>query len=162
MVEFITWFATGFGLGYSPILPGTAGALPGLLLVWFVTRQSRRTQWVLTIILMVVAVPICDIASDALGGKDNPKIVADEFMTLPAAVIGQSIARQPLVLGGVFVVSRVFDGLKPAPVRQAEAIDGGLGIVLDDLAANIYVWLLLFISYRCYRRFRRDSGAELR
>src|SRR5687768_1716276 len=132
MSDFITWVATGFGLGQFPLFPGTFGALPGIVLAWLILRQSQRVQLFTAAGLIVLAVPLCDIASHTLGGKDDSRIVADEFLTFPAAVAGQAIARQPLVLIGAFFASRVLDGLKPPPAAQMESIAGGLGIVLDD------------------------------
>lgn len=160
MSDLITWFAMGFGLGQSPVLPGTVGALPGILLAWLMLRRSRRVQLFMTAGLILLAVPLCDIASHSLGGKDNPQIVADEFLTFPVAVAGQAIARKPFVLAGAFLVSRVLDGIKPPPAAQSENIPGGLGIVLDDAIANLYTWLLLLGSYAFYRRWRHSKGSS--
>lgn len=143
MSEDITWFAMGFGLGESPVLPGTVGAIPGVLLAWLILRWSRWIQLFATVCLIILAVPVCDIASRTLEGMDDKRIVADEFLGFPVAVTGHAIARKPLVLGVAFLISRILDGLKPPPAAQAESIPGGLGIVLDDLAANLYTWLLL-------------------
>lgn len=153
MNDIITWFAMGFGLGQSPVVPGTLGALPGILLAWLLLRRRRRLQPFMSAGLILLAVPLCDVASHSLGGKDDPRIVADEFLTFPVAVAGHAIARKPLVLFGAFVVSRVLDGLKPPPVAQSESVPGGLGIVLDDVLANLYTWLLL-AGYAGYRRWR--------
>ncbi len=155
MESIITAFATGFGLGYSPWLPGTIGALPGLLLAWVILRQSRRRQVLSVLFLIVLAVPVCHITSNTLGGKDDSRIVADEFLLFPAAVALQSAARHPAVLLGTFAVSRVMDGLKPPPAAQAEGFAGGLGIVLDDLIANIYLWLLLAAGIAGQRRISK-------
>lgn len=155
METIITAFATGFGLGLSPWLPGTVGALPGLLLAWVIVRQSRRRQILSVVFLILLAVPVCHIASNTLGGKDDARIVADEFLLFPAAVVLQPAARHPAVLLGTFAVSRVMDGLKPPPAAQAEGFAGGVGIVLDDLIANIYVWLLLAAGVAIYRRVRQ-------
>lgn len=152
MNEWITEFAMAFGLGQLPGLPGTMGALPGLLIAWLVLRYSRAVQVAIVVALVILAVPVSHVASERLGGKDNSQIVADEFMIFPVAVMGQSVARQPLVLAGTFAVSRVMDGLKPPPARQLEGAAGAAGIVADDLVANLYVWLLLAGGYALYRR----------
>ncbi|GHC31869.1 phosphatidylglycerophosphatase A family protein [Aidingimonas halophila] len=152
MTDFITALATGFGLGQSPILPGTVGALPGLLLAWWVLRHSRRLHYLIAGSLLVIAVPICHIASDTLGGKDDSRIVADEFMAFPAAVAGQLATRHPAVMGGTFALSRIADGIKPPPAAQLEHVAGGLGIVLDDLVANLYVWLIIAVGLALWRR----------
>jgi phosphatidylglycerophosphatase A len=46
-----------------------------------------------------------------------------------------------LTLGLGFILFRVFDILKPYPIKQAEKLRGGLGIVMDDLVAGIYAHL---------------------
>lgn len=155
MNQWITEFAMAFGLGQMPWLPGTLGALPGLLLAWLMLRYRRRVQVLIAVALVILAVPVCHIASERLGGKDNSQIVADEYLVFPLAVVGQTIARKPLVLAGTFAVSRVMDGIKPPPARQLEGAAGAVGIVADDLIANLYVWLLLAGGYGFYRH-RKD------
>ncbi|WP_097067387.1 phosphatidylglycerophosphatase A family protein [Nitrosovibrio sp. Nv4] len=152
MSDFITGLATGFGLGQLPLFPGTFGALPGIVLAWLILRQSRRVQLFMSAGLIILAVSLC--ASHTMGGKDDSRIVADEFLTFPAAVAGQAIARHPPMLIGAFFTSRVLDGLKPPPTAQMESVAGGLGIVLDDVATNLYTWLLLTATYAIYRRLR--------
>ncbi|MGM0769164.1 MAG: phosphatidylglycerophosphatase A family protein [Pseudomonadota bacterium] len=157
MEHYITAFATGFGLGNAPWLPGTAGALPGLFIAWILAHQRQWVQISAVLALVAVAIPVCDIASSTLGGKDDSRIIADEFLLFPAAVVAHRIVRNPLVLLGAFAASRALDGLKPPPAAQLEGTAGGVGIVLDDLVANLYLWLILaaivaFIRYRIQRR----------
>ena len=78
------------------------------------------------------------------GRKDPQFVVVDE-------VLGQWLA-----LGGAlrlnwrsflfaFMLFRVFDILKPPPIRLIEQIPGGAGIVLDDMMAGVYAALVLFL-----------------
>ncbi|WP_148254285.1 phosphatidylglycerophosphatase A family protein [Aidingimonas lacisalsi] len=154
MTDIITWLATGFGLGNTSLLPGTLGALPGLLIAWWMLRYSRRVQWLTATALLIVAIPICHTASETLGGKDDSRIVADEFMAFPVVLAGQSAARQPVVMVGAFALSRVLDGLKPPPAARLENVAGGVGIVLDDLSANLYAWLIVATGLALWRRRR--------
>lgn len=162
MSEGITWFAMGFGLGESPVLPGTVGAMPGVLLAWLILRWPWWIQLFAAVCLIILAVPVCDIASRTLEDMDDKRIVADEFLGFPVAVTGHAIASKPLVLGAAFLISRILDGLKPPPAAQAESIPGGLGIVLDDLAANLYTWLLLAGITWIYHRWERTKAARRR
>lgn len=146
------WLASGFGLGYAPLAPGTAGSLLGLPIAWWLLGHSRKVQLSVVALMLIVAVPICHQASDTLGGKDDGRIVADEYLAFPVAVLGQSAARQPLVMAGVFVTYRVLDATKPPPIAQLEVIEGGPGIVLDDTLAATYTWLLLAGSLTLWRR----------
>jgi len=50
------------------------------------------------------------------------------------------------ILVAGFVVFRVFDVVKPTPVRQLESLPGGWGIVADDVAAGVYGNLVLRVG----------------
>lgn len=145
--------ATGFGLGRAPVASGTFGALLGLPLALAFTALCGRLYWQIGIALLLtlLAVPICDAAEKMLGRKDDGRIVADEYLTLPIVVIGLPIldmmrAGRVLpalaLLGTAFVISRICDILKPSPARQLQRVRGGWGIVLDDVFACLYAMIL--------------------
>ncbi|MDD5705984.1 MAG: phosphatidylglycerophosphatase A [Kiritimatiellae bacterium] len=146
--------ATGFGLGNAPIASGTFGALLGLPLALGFSALYDRVWWqaAIALLLTLLAVPVCDAAERYYGRKDDGRIVADEFLTLPIVVIGLPILRMIrqdgrvvegfLLLGTAFVISRVCDICKPTPARQSQRIKGGWGIVLDDFFASLYALIL--------------------
>jgi phosphatidylglycerophosphatase A len=144
--------ATGFGLGWLPWAPGTFGSLIGLPLAWWLLGYPLWRQVLIMAVLLAVAVPLCHWASLWLGGGDAPQIVADEYLAFPIAVIGLAMARCPWVIGVAFVIYRLFDVTKPPPINHIEAIGGGLGIVLDDVMAAIYAWIVLAIGIALWRR----------
>ena len=58
-------------------------------------------------------------------------------------VAGQLVAllfvpHMPLYYASAFILFRIFDILKPFPIRRLEKIGGGLGIMVDDIAAGFY------------------------
>ena len=131
------WLATGLGLGYSPIAPGTVGSLWGLLIVVYVNSSFGVVgQVVVGLILTAVAIPLCDIAEKALGSKDPHPIVADEYLTFSLCMIGLPL--KLWVIGMAFVVNRIFDIVKPPPARGLQNLPGGLGIVIDDFLSCLY------------------------
>ena len=147
--------ATGFGLGRAPVASGTFGALLGLPLALGLTVLHRHLGWQIAICaaLSLLAVPVCDAAERFFGEKDDGRIVADEYLTLPICVIGLPIAEMLrggqvmqglILLGTAFVLSRVCDILKPTPARQLQRVRGGLGIVLDDVFASFYALILTY------------------
>ncbi len=96
----------------------------------------------LTVAGFVLGVWICDRAARDLGVHDHPAIVWDEvigyFVTMIAAPPGW------LWIAVGFVLFRLFDILKPWPIRQADQqVGGGFGIMFDDLLAAGYAWLCL-------------------
>ncbi|RUR29565.1 phosphatidylglycerophosphatase A [Vreelandella andesensis] len=148
------WIATGFGLGLAPMAPGTFGSLLGIPLAWWLLSKSTRLQAVVTGVLIIAAVPICHIASLHFAGADHGSIVADEYVAFPLAVLGLTAARHPLVMALAFGVYRFFDGLKPPPIHLAEYVQGGFGIVLDDVIAALVTWVVMALVLKFWQRRR--------
>lgn len=139
--------ATGFGLGLSPVASGTFGTLLGipLTIALFSWQTDLVIQIVIAVVLSAIAVPICDKAEKALGGKkDDGRIVADEYMTFPIVMIGLPLTWQMLLIG--FITHRFFDIIKLPPANGLQRLPGGLGITIDDVFSSIYAlganWLI--------------------
>lgn len=134
-------FATVFGIGYSPFAPGTAGTLVGLIL-YYLLRPEPSVQLCLLAGFLAVGTVSAHYAEKAFGRKDSGQIVIDEVAGYAVSVLFLPMTTGYLLAG--FVLFRVFDIIKPPPVRQIErALPGGLGVVMDDVAAGIYANLLL-------------------
>jgi phosphatidylglycerophosphatase A len=144
--QIAVFIATGFGLGRSPFAPGTVGTLPGLLIVAAVWPMGLAWQLAAAVLLPLLAVPVCDMAERQFGTKDDRRIVADEYLTFPIAMIALPLT--PWVVAVAFVSSRVFDIVKPPPARGLQRLHGGLGIVIDDVLASLYSLAFNHIVYR--------------
>lgn len=140
--------ATGLGLGYSSVAPGTAGTLWGVLLAWFINTRTDSVwvQAAIAAVLSLAAIPICDVGEKEIGTKDPHRVVADEYLTFPICMIG--LPPTPLMLAVAFVSNRFFDIVKLPPANQLQRLPGGLGITIDDVFAALYslvfnhaVWL---------------------
>lgn len=140
--------AFGFGSGLVPRLPGTAGTVLALaiylLLAQFLSQEVILAITALTFILGAWA------ASDtekSLTRADYGGIVIDEIVAfwLVAVFIPQS----PWWFASAFVLFRLFDILKPWPIRFFDRhIPGGFGIMFDDLLAASYTLLTIEIGVR--------------
>ena len=155
MKKIIVLIASGFGLGLSPWASGTVGSLPGLVIVLLVAPLSLPWQTLLAVGLALAAIPVCSVAENYYGKKDDHRIVADEYMTFPICVLGLPWLAHPWLLGVAFVTNRILDIVKPPPARQAQALPGGFGIVLDDVASSLYalalnhvIWLVAKLMFR--------------
>ena len=127
----------GFGAGLSPIAPGTAGTLVAVPL--YLALAQLAWPWYLAIVVIGFAAGIwlCGYTSKTLGEHDHGGIVWDEIVGFWITMIAVPPTWQWILLG--FVLFRVFDILKPWPVRIADRrIPGGLGIMFDDLLAGLY------------------------
>jgi phosphatidylglycerophosphatase A len=139
--------ATGFGFGYSPIAPGTVGALVGIPLV-VAGSWLPAPYWQLPglVLLFFVAVWTAAKSIEFFGTKDPKPCVIDEIVSLPITFVGTPL--DPVTLAVGFVLNRVLDIIKPPPARQFERLPGGWGIVADDVASGIYANLLLQLFYK--------------
>ena len=157
----LLWAGQGLGAGRLPGAPGTWGSLPGVFALW--SLSALQTPWLaatLGWLATLAAVPVCGCAERILKRTDPPSIVLDEIVGLVSGVPLGVAAVQSLRTGhvvipfqnwpvdgwpgwlAVFVTFRIFDIMKPPPVRQLQALHGGWGIVIDDVAAGVYSGML--------------------
>ncbi|MDR5860726.1 phosphatidylglycerophosphatase A [Halomonas eurihalina] len=151
--------ATGLGLGWLPWAPGTFGSLLGIPLAWWLLGRPLPLQFITLVLLLAIGVPLCHWASISLGGGDASAIVADEILAFPIVLLGLAGARRPWMIGAAFALYRLFDITKLPPIGHIEAIGGGLGIMLDDVVAALYAWLVLAVAIALWRRHARNDHA---
>jgi phosphatidylglycerophosphatase A len=142
-------FATWFGCGHFPKGPGTAGSL-GALLVALPLVYAGLPSWGFLLLSLVLLYPgIAASSSVAIrsGLKDPQIVVIDEVLGQWITLAGASVLNWKSFLLA-FVLFRLFDILKPPPIRRLERIPGGAGIVLDDILAGVYGAIVLAIAGR--------------
>jgi phosphatidylglycerophosphatase A len=138
--------ASGFGSGYAPKAPGTAGSLVALALGWGLLHWS---PWaLLAAILLACAGGWWAVA--VAGGQDDPGwVVIDEFA-------GQWIALLPLAqpspsgLLAAFVLFRLLDITKPGPIGWADRQHGALGVMADDVIAGGIAAGVLWVASKVF------------
>jgi len=134
----VHFIAFGFGAGLAPRAPGTFGSLVGLVAAWWLFELPL--PWRIALVLAVIGfgIWVCGESARRLDRHDDQRIVFDEI----AGVLLTSLAvveRTWLALALVFVFFRIFDILKPWPIRDVDhSLRGGLGIMLDDLIAALF------------------------
>jgi phosphatidylglycerophosphatase A len=130
------WLAFGFGAGLSPWAPGTMGTLVAVPLYLALAPLPVPVYLGVVLLLSLVGIWVCGRTARDLGTDDPSVIVWDEIagflLTMTAAPPGWE-----WILAG-FLLFRAFDILKPWPVRELDRrVHGGLGVMLDDLAAGV-------------------------
>ena len=133
--------AFGFGSGLVPRAPGTAGSLLGLVAAWWLVELPLVVRLGVVAGVIALGVFVCGASARRLGRHDDQRIVFDEIagVLLTAAIVDE---KSFAALGLVFVFFRLFDIVKPWPIRDVDhRLGGGLGIMLDDLIAALYAAL---------------------
>lgn len=143
-----------FGLGRLPIAPGTWGSIPPVLvfvLLYYLNASILATSMVIAVLALIASVVCVKFAPDviALTGRDDPgEVVADEFagqavtfLMITAVCFGPIFVTA--MLG--FILFRLFDIIKPWPIRRLEKLPSGWGILADDLLAGVYAGIVLLL-----------------
>lgn len=142
--------ATGFGSGYAPVAPGTAGALIACGILWVLQLVMpeqfsggwEQAHWLLllTFVFFLLGIKSAgEVEKD--WGHDASRVVVDEMVGVWIAMLGVPFTWPNLLLA--FVLFRVFDIWKPLGIRKLERLSGGWGVMMDDVLAGVYAAILL-------------------
>ena len=138
----VHFLAFGFGTGLAPFAPGTFGSIPGLILFWLTLDFGLYVQLGIAVTIALAGIWICGESARRIGVHDHGGIVWDEIVGMYITLLVAPVTVTGFVLA--FVLFRIMDIVKPWPIRDLDhSIHGGLGIMLDDLAAALYAALLL-------------------
>ena len=139
-----TQLATMFGIGRLPYAPGTAASLVAALAAWPIAIAFGH--WVLLglgLAVSLAAIPIAGAYARECGRDDPSECVIDELagQWIALAFVPPTLAS--FALG--FAFFRYLDIRKLWPVSQAEKLNGGLGIVADDVVAGLMAGLFVLV-----------------
>ena len=143
--------AFGFGAGLVPVAPGTWGTLLAVPLYWLMAPwftaagEVQPSFLVLVGGLFALGIWACERTGRAIGVPDHRGMVWDETVAfllvlffVPADLVWQATA---------FLVFRLFDILKPPPIRYYElTFKNGFGVMLDDLVAAFYTLIVFAVA----------------
>lgn len=141
--------ATGFGSGYCPVAPGTAGALLATV-IWlaYTLFLPPTTCIVLTVVLTLLFTVLGVWATNKVipfWGEDPRRVVVDEMVGVWIPLIAAPASNLWYALAS-FVLFRFFDIAKPLGVRQMERFPGGIGVMADDILAGIYSLFIIICA----------------
>ncbi len=131
--------ATWFGSGYAPFAPGTFGSLFALPIGWALANEGGLVALAIaTVVVFLIGIWAANAYMAQAGEHDPGPVVIDE-------VAGQWLTMLPMAamltwqgLLVAFILFRVFDIWKPWPISWADKnIEGGLGVMVDDIMAGI-------------------------
>ena len=144
--------ATLGGIGMVPIAPGTFGSIAAWLIFVYLSHFiSMINMIILTILLCILSIWICNQASKNLENKDHKSIVIDEFVgiwiaLLPVLFVANSQFERTVYALAALIFFRLFDILKPFPISYFDKnYKNGFGIVIDDVISGLIAIIPSFI-----------------
>ena len=144
--------ATAGGAGFSPVAPGTAGSVVGVAIYLLIEAMHAGAYYPHAIIFLFVVGIWASSRVEHLWGHDAQRIVIDEvvgqMITFGIAAGRYQLSAFYIFLG--FGLFRLFDIVKPFPIRHLERLNGGLGVVADDVGAGLYALAVLTLIRRIF------------
>jgi phosphatidylglycerophosphatase A len=142
------FIALGFGAGLAPFAPGTFGTLVAIPIALLLDRYAGTAGFAAAILLLfAVGAWASAVTGRALGVPDHGSIVIDEVVAFLLVLFFAGLT--PLRIALAFALFRLFDIVKPPPIRQLDAsMKNGVGVMLDDLLAAGYALLVLAVAAR--------------
>lgn len=152
---FHNFIATGFGSGYSPIAPGTAGALLAMLIWWgYSLLFSHCISIPVLTFIVIVVFTFAGVWSSSVvekyWGEDPSRVVVDEMVGTWIALLAVPEGAHWGYMLAAFVLFRFFDIVKPLGVRKMESLLSGFGIMADDILAGIYGFIVIYLYRLCF------------
>lgn len=152
---FHNFIATGFGSGYSPIAPGTAGALLAMLIWWgYSLLFSHCISIPVLTFIVIVVFTFAGVWSSSVvekyWGEDPLRVVVDEMVGTWIALLAVPEGAHWGYMLAAFVLFRFFDIVKPLGVRKMESLPSGFGIMADDILAGIYGFIVIYLYRLCF------------
>ncbi|MBF0495279.1 MAG: phosphatidylglycerophosphatase A [Deltaproteobacteria bacterium] len=141
--------ASGAYSGLSPFAPGTVGTAAAIPLYLILANLSKASYLISTLVVIIVGIWVAGRGEKISETKDPSWIVIDEIagFLVTMAFVPFTFSKPWTIVAG-FLLFRFFDIVKPYPVRLIERrMPGGLGIVLDDVAAGIYANIFLHLLW---------------
>ncbi|MFH0762715.1 MAG: phosphatidylglycerophosphatase A [Candidatus Omnitrophota bacterium] len=142
-VKTITTF---FGVGYLPFVPGTFGSLAGLF-VFCLIKDNAFIYALSIVVLLILGLSVSGAAERIFKKKDASCIVIDEVCGMLLSLAFLPYYNIKVVFIG-FIIFRILDSLKPEPAGRLQGLQGGLGVVADDIIAGLYTNIVLQAALR--------------
>lgn len=153
-VDRLRWcLITSFGLGLSPVAPGTVGTLGGVALgvglqaIW---PEHAVLAWsIAAAVLFVFGCTQSAFVARTWPKEDPGQFVLDEVVGYLVTMIVYVLLRgtpDAFAHMAAFFAFRVFDVLKIQPARKLEDLPGAWGIMADDQMAGVYAGLAMWLT----------------
>ena len=149
MNKIISIFTTLFGIGYSPIAPGTIGSIFSIVFLYFLIKfVSYSFLVIIFLIILFTSLKLIEKYSNLLKSHDSSTIVIDEFLGIFLIILFYDYLKFTndfIMFLLVLILFRFFDILKIFPINWVDKnIKNSFGVVLDDLLAGVYSIIVLY------------------
>lgn len=134
------FLGSGFYTGYIPFASGSFGSLAGLLIYLIPGFENLFIIIPSILIFSLLGIKIGN-KFELVYGKDPKECTIDEVVGMWISLLFLPKEWEFLVIS--FIVWRLMDIIKPFPANKLELLQGGMGIMLDDIVAGLYTAIIM-------------------
>jgi len=136
------FFGSGFYTGYSPFASGTVGSFAALLIYYIPGFENLYIILPATFVFFLYGVYVGN-KFEKIYGKDPSQCTIDEVVGTWISLI--LLPKTILFSLTTFFIWRILDIIKPQPAKRMEKLQGGWGIMLDDVVSGIYALFIMHL-----------------
>lgn len=133
---------TGFYTGYIPFAPGTFGSIAALLIYYIPGFENPFILLPAIFIFIFYGIYVGN-KLEKIYGKDPSQCTIDEMVGMWISLL--FLPKKIIISIFAFLIWRALDIIKPFPARNLEKLNGGLGIMIDDIVSAVYSLIILHI-----------------
>jgi phosphatidylglycerophosphatase A len=133
---------SGFYSGYFPVASGTVGSLTALIIYFIPGFEQWFIIVPLTLIFAAYGIYV-GTKFEIVYGKDPAECTIDEIVGMWISLI--ALPKTILIAIGAFLLWRILDIIKPPPARNLERLEGGIGIMIDDVISGLYTLIIMHL-----------------
>jgi phosphatidylglycerophosphatase A len=139
---FEKFIGSAFYTGYFPVASGTVGSLAAIIIYLIPGFEKLIIIIPTTIAFMLYGIYV-GTKFEAEYGKDPAQCTVDEVVGTWISLI--ALPKTTWIITAAFFLWRILDIVKPSPARNLEKLDGGLGIMIDDVISGIYTLIIMHL-----------------
>jgi phosphatidylglycerophosphatase A len=139
---FEKFIGSGFYSGYFPVASGTIGSFAAIVIYLIPGFENLSIVIPATIILMAYGIYV-GTKFEAQYGKDPSECTVDEVVGTWISLL--ALPKTLWVIVATFFLWRILDIIKPPPARNLERLNGGLGIMIDDVISGFYTLIIMHL-----------------
>ena len=138
---------SGFFTGFIPFAPGTFGSLAALF-IYYIPGFEKPLVLIPAILIFSFYGIYVGNKFEKIYGKDPGQCTIDEFVGMWISLL--FLPKTIIISVTAFIIWRILDIIKPWPARSLEQLDGGLGIMIDDVVSAVYTLIILQVFLRIF------------
>jgi phosphatidylglycerophosphatase A len=150
-INFIEKFlGSGFYTGYIPFASGTFGTIAALFIFLIPGFENSYVIVPAIIVFFIYGIYVGNKFENVYG-KDPSECTIDEFVGtwISYLLLPKTIG----IIVITFFLWRALDIFKPYPARKLENLNGGLGIMIDDVVSGFYTLIIMHLVVYFFGKF---------